>query len=721
MEKAHNWNYIRSKSKGKPSPDHRKADGSDYSPHGCGIPLEADHNTSPTSASPQSLMVPQSDVDFILFDDDQADAIGDEDDHLYPGYDHAQNGETYLPWTSPTTRLRKNELLIERFSQTYSGAQEETSTVALAGGAGLDPVLSNFTLHGIQPYPPVDHHRQFVGDVSIKVESPVMAADAVFPRKRRYEPAEVPLANPGGHAGLSTSGTGPHQSRRAGAGQGAPTPSKPRGASKHGDSGGDDGCRPKKKSKPNPAEDFTDTSMPDIFRFAHPHIYDRDQTDKYSPCHTVHRDISTLVRHLSRPAHRLDVTDRTISSFDVEDADFMHPRVGVCRNCWQTFDSRPSFDAHVSRPCQKVSKGKREKWRVLYDSFTPLLRPTPSDPAAIDSTQQTQTEEAQWESLPNHLDGLPDVHDISDEAGTPPTSVPSPVMPEFADSAALESRDGQFVSANEHHKLQKEHHALRERHQQLERMTQVLLVQQIIRENMKHTATAQPDVKPPALGSSDNGHAVASPAASDQDSLVQHMTSQSTDVDVYRFMDEMEDTRQTLSRMNSGLSTTSRSTIHRVPPSPPSRPAELPDSQRGDPANHHAKHALAHRPQLPSIPDSGYGTEQRRGSLGDVPLLLPLPMTTGPAGFGPTPPSTAETAAADADKKMGESLPFEDSSAQRTPRANEPSPQHSQSGFLNAQEMADYDDEAYRLFYQDSNISPFRSLGFDFGSPSQVE
>jgi hypothetical protein len=287
-------------------------------------------------------------------------------------------------------------------------------------------------------------------------------------------------------------------------------------------------------------------------------------------------------------------------------------------------------------------------------------------------------------------------------------------MPQVAGFAPLGSKSEQFISAYEHEKLQREHQALRERHQQLERMAQTLLIQRLIQENMKHTALPEPDVKPPV---SKNRRPGSSPATSDRDSLVQHMDSQSTDVDVYGFMQEMEDTRQTLSRMNSGLSTTSRSTIHHVPPSPPSRPVELSGLGGSGVDHQQPKRSHAHRAPLPSIPDSGYGTEQRRGSLGELPAPAGQPsLDAKPL----TPPSTAE--AAEDTKNGGPAHPWEDTQLQRVAGAHASSPPHSQPGFLMEQEMADYDDDSYSLFYQDNMLQLGSSpQGFTFDYHSQVE
>ena len=204
---------------------------------------------------------------------------------------------------------------------------------------------------------------------------------------------------------------------------------------------------------------------------------------------------------------------------------------------------------------------------------------------------------------------------------------------------------------------------------------------------------------------------------SDQDSLVQHMDSQLTDVDRHAFMKEMEDTRRNFPRMDSGLSTTSRSTIHRVPPSPPSRTAELPGAPSSGLGTQKPKHAVAHPGPLPSIADSGYGTEQRRGSLGDV-----------PAGSGQqvvansmTPPSTAE--AAESSQMNHEAVAWGDNNPfQRHPSTLSPG-HNPEPGFLTDQDMGDYHDESFfnNMYYQDNTAHSRYSPGFPFDYPSQGE
>ncbi|EAQ90967.1 hypothetical protein CHGG_02902 [Chaetomium globosum CBS 148.51] len=731
MEKAHNWEYVRSKSKGSRAVAQQKLDDDGYPLNNHGMMLDTDLRNTPASASPRSLITPPAGVDFILFDD-QEDAIGDHDDNLYSHYADAHNVESYLPWTSPTTRLRDNELVLERFSQTYNSMQANASTAVGTYGVGPGLALSNFPSHGLQHYPKIGHPVPFTANVTIKVESPILTLDTAIPRKRKYEPVEAPLAHLE-QVPASTSSMRPNPSQKTGAGQGTPTPSRARPASKCENSSGEDVGRPKKKTKPNSTEDFDDMSMPDIFRHAHPTLYDKDRSDKYSPCHTVHREISTLVRHLSRPAHRLTVTERAIHSFDVQDSDFRHPRVGVCRSCWRTFDNRPAFDDHLSRYCQRVSKGKKEKWRVLFKSFTPLQGSTETRFLSAESTQQAESGLGRVSDYPDESLIL-DVGDDFDAARTPSTSVPSPVTLSLADPAATGPGSERFVPADEHSRLQMEHEALRERHQQLERMAQALLIEHLMQENLKPATTLDHDVKPPSSGSPKKSYSATSPAISERDNLVQHMDSQSTDVDVHAFMEEVEGTRQSPSRMSSGLTTASRSTIHRVPPSPPSRHAELPDAKQGDQTSHQTKDTLPHRPPpLPSIPDSGYGTENRRGSLGDLLAGVGAGADAGQleTPLRPrTPPSSSEAAQEPKRTPGGEGIPWGKSLSQQTPRVSGITPSssssslshHNQVGFLTDQYMADYHDDSYDMFYQDNDFQALPSSpGFTFDFTSQAE
>jgi hypothetical protein len=369
----------------------------------------------------------------------------------------------------------------------------------------------------------------------------------------------------------------------------------------------------------------------------------------------------------------------------------------------------------VSFPCEKVSKGKREKWRALYDAFTPLLDATDLAPSGGDDLAQET--EAQGRRFPSHLDGSPVANDddMLDDIGTPPTSVPSPDLLPSAAFGPSNPSNSRFISADEHCKLQEEHQALRERHQQLERVTQVLLARQLMQEKMWDHTLTKSDMKCSRARSSKSDPSVISATSSDRDSLVQHMDSQSTNVDVYRFMDDAEHTRQSISRMNSGLSTASRSTIHHVPLSPPPRAAGLPAQQNTDPLSQQQskQQSLAHRPPLPSIPDSGYGTDQRRGSLGDLAASAEQHAVTGSPTLG---------AEATDRPRFTQELSWTDDAFQKgSSKPSTPKPPSSQpSDFLTAQEMAEYTDESFELFYSclQARSSP---TGFTFESGSQQE
>ncbi|KAK4147057.1 uncharacterized protein C8A04DRAFT_9398 [Dichotomopilus funicola] len=751
MEKAHNWTYVKSKSKGKQTAltqsKPKDTTGSPNqlslltgaaihnSPNQLTIPTGAVIHSSPafsasasisTPASPHSLAGPPTTVDFVLFDD-QEDAEGEDDDTpLYTHFGNVQEPDSYLPWTSPGTRLRDNERMIQHFSQAYNCMPGTLIPPTHLPDARLDPALSNFAAlpaYGLPYSQPVGDHGHFANDAAIKIESPIdIPVDDFFPAdgavKRKHETPENHLTQHG--QVQATTGSGPSGNHTAGADRRAPGRSKAHLASAPGNNSGEDGSRPKKKLKSNDTQEFTDTSMPDIFRHAHPDIYDRNRSDKYSPCHTPHREISTLVRHLSRPAHRLTVTPRAISSFDLDDPEFRHPRVGVCRFCWRSFSNKLEFDVHVSSPCQRVSRGKEEKWRVLHDSFTPLCDPADTIVPATQPAQQTGDGH-------NAADGLEDslMEDVggdtngADEARTPSTSVPSPV-PSHTDSFLPAPMNAdQIVSVDEHGRLQREHEALLERHQQLEQVTRVLLIQRMMQQpNLNHSTTTTNNtvVNPgPSNARSTLHHSIVMKALLDRDNLVQHMDSQSTDVDVQGFMNEMEDTlsHQSAAGYASAASSASSSTIHRVPPSPPSQPAQLPGDRVEKATSHQTTTALAYRPPLPSIPDSGYGTDKRRGSLAELQQEALAKMVT--------PPSSGEAAeASQADVAPG---------VTEATTAHKLSPHHSQSSdlFLTEQEMANYHDPDYNGFYQDSNgqnlFNPDPSLdafGFEF-PPSQTE
>lgn len=340
--------------------------------------------------------------------------------------------------------------------------------------------------------------------------------------------------------------------------------------------------------------------------------------------------LTTHRRHLSRPAHRLQVTDRFISSFDVSDSEYCHPRLGLCRRCWLAFNQRDDFENHLSLVCDKVSKGKREKWRILHDSFTPLI-PQPGDSEQLDGLPGSDRVQSGFGS--RRSSNFQDFsfstqrkgknwadHSTSPISG-PPSAFPGPGL-DMATAARAGTGHGyntEFVPLSEHMSLKREYHQLRQDHQVLRQKHQKLLettrapFPQAYQDTTPSAASQKPDNAFFALRAAGQLHrrpgSNSKDTASDQESLVLHMDSQSTDVDIQGLMNEAP---ETLSRHNSGLTSMSRSTIHHVPTSPPPLPAD----DASDCEDDSGEAQESSRPP-PSIPDSGYGTDPRRCSLGE--------------------------------------------------------------------------------------------------------
>ncbi|KAK1826955.1 hypothetical protein QBC39DRAFT_186761 [Podospora conica] len=638
MEKKHGWTYVRSKSNGKRIPNHRPLPSLDsVSGLHANFGTMPEAGSHPSSATMQRGSVSDFDTDFVLFPDDPAHR-GDEDhEHGYGASEDDESG-VLIPWTSPTTRILKNQSMLDMFSEAYGTASKATPPDCM-----IDPSLRQ---HGQIPgYNAMVHGVSGV-DRPVKLEPTNFAVDRLSwdgGSGTGSAPADSPSDRRDSSAAYSSQLNTPHDhcldfsGPPAKPGQMGWLPSKPR---RRGSD--EDDNRPEKKFKSTTAEEFTDSNMPDIFRFAHPHIYDRDQMEKYSPCHSFHRDISTLVRHLGRPAHRLAVSKDAISSFEIDDPDYPHPRVGICRRCWRTWSDQAQFDQHSAAPCNKVSKGKREKWQVLFDSLTPLVDTSMPQAAPEQPLQAIGTQPEELRRSPSRQSGFFHASLWHDHVSTP-SSVPShadiylqPLTPSVpAPGHAL------MPTPEEYMRLQKEN-------EQLKLKLQFVATAQDthMHGGPSHTPRDSHFAGGPAmslhLGPLSMDRLVASrPAAvqpptreeggqsPERDSLILHMMGSQQPhhnhrgdaaVDVQGLMNEP---KETLSRHNSGLSSSSsKSTIHHVSNSPPQRLAEYPDANATEPAQA-AKASTTPRNRKPptSIPDSGYASASNRirhGSFGDV-------------------------------------------------------------------------------------------------------
>ncbi|KAK4216095.1 hypothetical protein QBC37DRAFT_280314 [Rhypophila decipiens] len=624
MEKTHRWKYIRSKSNGKHISGHRQDDVG----HRLHVP-----GTRTLSAIPSpNLSFGSPHQDFVLYPYDNDGSImledeEDEDDSYDP--QRGQDSQVYLPWTSPNTRLRRNENFLETFSQTYNGPPDrpagntdglidpslpQYTSVDLTAAGMSDPAnfytsqplikteVVNTTAEQLRVNQPDSRRGSLSDDARYKRSLPTIQ-NATYPSSGQGQPTIATSSMPGGRLSYSSSGKPILARRRDG----------------DDEESEDENRSPLKRRRSNPVENFSDTDMPDIFRFAHPRIYDRDQKEKFSPCHSSHRDISTLVRHLSRPAHRLQVTDRFVSSFDVNDPEYRHPRLGLCRRCWLAFPDRQDFENHMARSCDKVSKGKREKWRILLDSFTPLIQHQDEPEQTSHAVIPEQRRDSIGSRRPSNPRNYPE--HVASPAATPFSATPGfQTVSQFPNPG--------FVPMSEHLKLQREHNALchehRElcrKHHQLVLATRAYFQRQQPYHGQLATSAQRPSAnlaltsdQPHRLGAGAAPSTSSKDSASDQESLVLHMDSHPTDVDIQGLMDEAP---ESLSRQNSGLSSMSRSTIHHVPNSPPPRPSDEGSSDFEDDEFGEAKEPSPSRRPPSSIPDSAYGTDPRRGSLGD--------------------------------------------------------------------------------------------------------
>ncbi len=281
MEKAHGWEYVRSKPGGKRvlSPSgitappvalppgleqqhlSREASVALFGQLGCPNDDFADAIGADDGDCDNALDSDDGDGDDALDSDDGDDNLGLDDGDG----DHESACPGYLPWNSPVTRLRANESIIEKFDEDYDGCWDNLGQAVDPLGIGLSLGLPSaaFGSPDVDSQQAVDGGLFAAGQVFVKVESPTMTAAAAFPRTRpgpRLQqsgpPQQAALATPArGSLGRATRLTKP----------------KRRARDEDGDSD-DENVGRRKKQKPDSVEGFTDMTMPDIFRYAHPDI-----------------------------------------------------------------------------------------------------------------------------------------------------------------------------------------------------------------------------------------------------------------------------------------------------------------------------------------------------------------------------------------------------------------------------------------------------------------
>jgi hypothetical protein len=251
-------------------------------------------------------------VDFVLFPPDQTDQSGvlgkdDVEDGDYLSFDShgGLDAQVFIPWTSPGTRLRNNQTLLQHFNQAYDKPTDHHENIL------IDPRLSHAAGLGLD-WPELVSSAQashMAGDTKMLIDTHEVAGERPS-LKRRREDASLDChvagiqSRPGNPSEAASNSLVETRQSLSGVSHGLRQRPVLRLAitkpEEDEDEDEDDEERPNKRPRPTKV-DFKDTEMPDIFFSAYPHIYNRDQKPVYGSCHSLHKDISTLVYVISNP------------------------------------------------------------------------------------------------------------------------------------------------------------------------------------------------------------------------------------------------------------------------------------------------------------------------------------------------------------------------------------------------------------------------------------
>lgn len=404
MEKTHGWQYVRSRFGHKEEPaSHYPILTSDTSEQVIHPESSLTIRTVPGLTVSPSPLAPQN-----------SPASATYDGPIPFGAD------VYIPWTSPVTRLRNNENFLEQFSQTYASdyqgddewlkipvdPQLYTSAPRDDNGASkvLTPEAANRQENSLKALPIV-LTPQASPTVKTQVLTPLSDSspflnqcpwatrDGIAPHDVESDPGSVPTfrgVRSASHGQPSRPGKRPIRF--------------PRGFDDSDDDDDDDEPPNKRNKAPDGKKDQGgDPKMICPFRAEHPEIYDLKHDPKYLSCHTEHENISTVVRHLSRPAHCLDVVSgrRSVSSFGLENNEHGHPAAGLCRRCWRAFSDPEAFDNHFNAECENASRSKREKYNLIQRTFCkidPRLATNPTGDSASNHSSTGQLSDAEGDS-----------------------------------------------------------------------------------------------------------------------------------------------------------------------------------------------------------------------------------------------------------------------------------------------------------------------------------
>ena len=292
MEKTHGWNYVRSRSSRSykcPAPGCAGCFSPDDTRQRHGTPAAASVRTTPLHAF----------QDFELYPDPEPAPLSAPP----ADFDDGTEGlwESYVPWASPPSRGQD----LSKFLQSIQSIIKEPSPLP------LDPQLARPRYIPAAPAPAA-YAAQRPGHLSVQ------QALAAAPLKTSCSPPAYALATPGEEwstAGNYTTSRGPGSNNTPAGGASNPgvggsnpavTPITPQSARRtrppprdsDGDSESDadsDEEPPQKKARHMPDDDFDEKKMPCPFFLADPDFFNREKQEKFSPCHTKHKEVSTIV------------------------------------------------------------------------------------------------------------------------------------------------------------------------------------------------------------------------------------------------------------------------------------------------------------------------------------------------------------------------------------------------------------------------------------------
>lgn len=311
MEKAHGYNYIRSRAGNKEE---------EY-PANSQLEL-SDGGVNPQPGYPTGKLAIRTVPDVLLTPSplslgpcfsaqpDAASPLG-----LHGSMPYGAGPEVYIPWNSPVTRLRNNETFLEEFSQSYGPGRPMTVQDSEWLKVPVDPRLYNPSSSGSNTpdESPVTHQAPASRNELFKAlpmiatprTSPTVTSQVLTPVS---EPSPV-LVHESDSRREATNpregnyGRGQRQASTQGLGVSHPGHLNAYGkrhvrfAQEQGDDSDGEEEPPVKRNKaPGGSEEETgDPKMICPFRKAHPEIYDLNVHPKYWSCHTEHHNISTVV------------------------------------------------------------------------------------------------------------------------------------------------------------------------------------------------------------------------------------------------------------------------------------------------------------------------------------------------------------------------------------------------------------------------------------------